>query len=75
MADQGVNPVATILAAIATSQREMRELREELRAAQEEAAEKGAKRKEKPYAFQKKAHEEQSGFNEGIDDHLEQAAS
>ena len=28
VADQGVNPVATILAAIATSQREMRELRE-----------------------------------------------
>eukprot|EP00731_Ephydatia_muelleri_P014947 Em0008g667a len=44
-----------------------------LRAAQEEAAEKGAKRKKKPYRFRKKAHEEQSGFNEGLDDHLEQA--
>ena len=32
----------------------------------------GAKRKEKPYRFQKKAHEEQSGFN-GLDDHLEEA--
>ena len=50
--DPAVNPLGAILAAINSSQRETRELCAELRAAQEEAAEKEAKKLERPYRFQ-----------------------
>ena len=46
------------VAAITSSQCETCKLREEIRAAQEEA--------ERPYWFQKKAHEEQVIFNDGL---------
>lgn len=40
-----------------------------MRAAQEEAAERQqTRKKEKPYHFQKKGHEEQFAFNDGVAD-------
>ena len=47
--------------------------REELRAAQEEAADKAARKVERPYRFQKRAHEEQASFNDGLVDHISDA--
>ena len=67
-----VNPLGAILAAITNSQRKTRA---ELRAVQEEAADRAAKKPERPYCFQKKAHEEQAFFNYGITDHIVEAES
>ena len=57
-----------------SSQGDMRKLREEVRAAQEEAAgRQSTKRKERPYHFQKKGHEELFSFNEVVADKLKEA--
>lgn len=44
-----------------------------MKAAQEEAAERQPTKKEMPYHFQKKGHEEQFAFNDGVADKLEEA--
>lgn len=61
--------------AINNSQAEIRKLRVEVKAAQEEAAGRQATKKERPYHFQKKGHEEQFVFNEVVADRLEEAES
>ena len=67
------DPLALILTAIHSSQLEMPKLREEMRVAQEEAVERQPnKKKEKPYHFQKKGHEKQFAFNDGVADKLEE---
>ena len=73
--DMAINPLGAILAAITNSQSEMHQLREDLRAAQEEAEEKAGRKAERPYRFQKKAHEEQATFNDSLRDHLVEAES
>ena len=68
------DPLNMVLTAIHTSQLEMRKLRDDMRAVQEEAAERQqTRKKEKPYHFQKKGHEEQFAFNDGVADNLDEA--
>eukprot|EP00731_Ephydatia_muelleri_P008531 Em0004g869a len=70
------DPLATVLSAINSSQVEMRKLREEMRAAQEEtAARQPSKKKERPYQFNKKGHEDQFQFNDGVVDRMDEAES
>ena len=70
------DPLAIVLSAINSSQVEMRKLREEMRAAQEEtAARQPSKKKERPYQFNKKGHEDQFQFNDGVVDRMDEAES
>ena len=70
------DPLAMVLSAINSSQVEMRKLREEMRAAQEEAAARQpSKKKERPYQFNKKGHEDQFQFNDGVVDRMDEAES
>eukprot|EP00731_Ephydatia_muelleri_P034046 Em0045g31a len=70
------DPLAMVLSAINSSQVEMRKLREEMRAAQEEtAARQPSKKKERPYQFNKKGHEDQFQFNDGVVDRMDEAES
>ena len=59
---------AQLLGAINTSQKEMRLLREEVRAVKEDAAEKIASvKKEKPVQFRKRSHEVQHSCNKDLE--------
>eukprot|EP00731_Ephydatia_muelleri_P008089 Em0004g427a len=70
------DPLAIVLSTINSSQVEMRKLREEMRAAQEEtAARQPSKKKERPYQFNKKGHEDQFQFNDGVVDRMDEAES
>ena len=63
-----------VLAAINTSQTEQRELREEVRGAQEDTAAKlAALKTERPYSFRKKGHEEQYVFNAAVNSKIVEA--
>ncbi|KAL5491822.1 hypothetical protein EMCRGX_G017187 [Ephydatia muelleri] len=68
--DPTVNPLGAILAAITNSQRKTRA---ELGRCRKRRADRAAKKPERPYRFQKKAHEEQAFFNDGITDHIVEA--
>lgn len=70
--DPTVNPLGAILAAITNSQRKTRA---ELGRCRKRRADRAAKKPERPYRFQKKAHEEQAFFNDGITDHIVEAES
>eukprot|EP00731_Ephydatia_muelleri_P033190 Em0026g10a len=71
---EGRDPLELVLAAINTSQAELRELREEVRGAQEDTAAKLAALKTKrPYSFRKKGHEEQYVFNSVVNSKIAEA--
>ena len=71
---EGRDPLELVLAAINTSQAELRELREEVRGAQEDTAAKlAALKTERPYSFRKKGHEEQYVFNSAVNSKIAEA--
>ena len=60
--------LALVLAAITSSQTELRQIREEMQQSQEDTAVKLAQmRKDRPFQFQKKGHEEQYHFNQSVE--------
>ena len=67
MRAEGRDALELVLAVINTSQAELRELRDEVRGAQEDTAVKLATlRSERAFQFRKKGHKEQYSFNAAV---------